>query len=154
MNFKFKNEGLKILLKDLESIDFSIDRYAKVKCEGVRRQIEINEGKYNFGIGGLHSTESRRSIVAADDEMFIDVDVSSCYPKIILNNELSPPQLGNGFLKIYETIYNGRIEAKLANDKAKSEVLKIVLNGSFGKFADGHRAEVMAGGLFWGKRTV
>ena len=138
LDFKFKNDDLIKLKSDLNNIEFNVKRYSKINCAGVHRKITINKIEYNFGIGGLHSNESKRALIADSDEWFIDVDVSSCYPKIILNNKLTPPQIKDGFLDIYKNIHQGRLEAKKHKDKVKSEVLKIVLNGSFGKFGDGY----------------
>ena len=138
LDFKFKNNDLINLKSDLDNIEFAVKRYSKIECEGVHRKIAINEVKYNFGIGGLHSTESKRALIANSDEWLIDVDVSSCYPKIILNNKLTPPQIEDGFQEVYKNIYLGRLHAKKNKDAVKSEVLKIILNGSFGKFGDGY----------------
>lgn len=137
LNFKFKNEALIQLKSDLDNIEFEAKRYSKIKCEKVHRKIHINGVDYNFGIGGLHSNETRRSLIAMDDEWFIDVDVSSCYPKIILNNNLFPPQIEDGFSEIYNRFYNERLNINDSSN-AKSKVLKIILNGSFGKFGDGY----------------
>lgn len=138
LDFKFKNEDLVKLKSDLNDIEFKVKRYEKIKTDNVHRTISINNTAYNFGIGGLHSCESKRAIVCNNDEWLIDVDVSSCYPKIILNNKLCPQQSEDGFLDVYNEIYNGRLEAKKKGDKSRSDVLKIVLNGSFGKFGDGY----------------
>lgn len=138
LDFKFKNEDLIKLKSDLNDIEFKVKRYEKIKVDNVHRTITINDTLYNFGIGGLHSCESKRAIICDNDEWLIDVDVSSCYPKIILNNELCPKQSEDGFLDIYSKIYNGRLEAKKKGDKTRSDVLKIVLNGSFGKFGDSY----------------
>jgi hypothetical protein len=136
-NFKFKNEDLVELRSDLNEIEFEAKRYSKIKTNKVHRKIVINGVDYNFGIGGLHSCETGRSLIATENEWFIDVDVSSCYPKIILNNNLFPPQIEDGFSKIYSRFYNERLNINDSNNP-KSKVLKIVLNGSFGKFGDGY----------------
>ena len=138
LDFKFKNEDLIKLKSDLNDIEFKVKRHEKIKAGNVHRTITINNTPYNFGIGGLHSCESKRAIVCDNNEWLIDVDVSSCYPKIILNNKLCPKQSEDGFLDIYNEIYNGRLEAKKTGNKTRSDVLKIVLNGSFGKFGDGY----------------
>jgi hypothetical protein len=135
LDFNFKSPELKQLKSDLKHIEFEAKRYSKIKCENVHRKIEINGVDYSFGIGGLHSNEARRSLKACDNEWFIDIDVSSCYPKIILNNNLFPPQIEDGFTELYTKFY----EERLSTDSvSKSKVLKIILNGSFGKFGDGY----------------
>lgn len=137
LDFKFKSPDLIQLKSDLRDIEFEAKRYSKIKCENVHRKIIINGTDYSFGIGGLHSNEARRSLIANDNEWFIDIDVSSCYPKIILNNNLFPPQIEDGFLAIYNKFYEERLSSKNTN-VSKSKVFKIILNGSFGKFGDSY----------------
>jgi hypothetical protein len=138
LDFKFKSDDLVKLKSDLNNIEFKVKRYEKTKIDNVHRTININNTPYKFGVGGLHSCEKNRAIICDNDEWLIDVDVSSCYPKIILNNNLYPNQSKEGFLDLYREIYNERIEAKKNKDKTRSDVLKIVLNGSFGKFKDSY----------------
>ena len=136
LKFNFNNEELIKLKSDIENTEFTLDISGKIEAPDLHRKININDRIYKVGIGGLHSCESERSIVCEDDEWLIDVDVSSCYPKIILNNKLFPQQSKHGFIDIYTKIYKDRLEAKKNNDKIRSDILKIVLNGSFGKFGD------------------
>jgi hypothetical protein len=136
LDFNFKTPDLIQLKDDLNNIVFEVERYSKIRCENVHRTIEINGIEYNFGIGGLHSNETRRSLIASNDEWLIDIDVSSCYPKIILNNNLCPPQIEDGFTDIYTRFYDERTNNK--DNISKNKVLKIILNGSFGKFGDGY----------------
>lgn len=125
----------------------ALDRFKTVNFKGVAGDnllkqdvplsIRINNTEYSLGVGGIHSTESERAIVAKDDELLIDIDVVSYYPSIILNNNYAPTHLPvKEFLSFYRQIYNERIEAKKRGDKVKSNVFKIILNGSFGKFGD------------------
>lgn len=100
-------------------------------------KITIGNTTYTYGIGGLHSTEEKRTIKVKEDEYLIDIDVVSYYPTIILNNKYSPNNFDkDDFLSFYKDIYNSRIDAKIKGDKIKSDVYKIILNGSFGKFND------------------
>lgn len=125
----------------------ALDKFKNVNFKGVAGDnllkqdvplgIRINNTEYSLGVGGIHSTESERAIVVKDDEFLIDIDVVSYYPSIILNNNYVPTHLpAEGFLNFYRQIYNERIEAKKKGDKVKSNVFKIILNGSFGKFGD------------------
>ncbi len=96
--------------------------------------IKIGKSVYTMGIGGLHSTEKNAGFKSNDKFKLIDVDVESFYPRIILNLGLFPTQLGRGFLKVYNGIVVRRIDAKKNKRKKESDSLKIVINGSFGKF--------------------
>ena len=64
----------------------------------------------------------------------MDCDVASYYPSIILNQGLCPANIGENFLRVYKKIVDERLKAKKEGDKVVSESLKIVINGSFGKF--------------------
>ena len=93
----------------------------------------IGAGTYRMGIGGLHSSESSVAHHADADHLLVDRDVASYYPSIILNCGLAPAQMGAHFSAVYRSIVERRLAAKLAGDKVAADVLKIVVNGSFGK---------------------
>ncbi len=97
-------------------------------------KIEINSSVYQMGIGGLHSMEKKRATV--DDGVYFvkDRDVTSYYPRIILNQGLKPANLGQNFTLEYTTIVDDRVRAKEAGDTVTADTYKIVANGSFGKF--------------------
>ena len=86
-----------------------------------------------MGIGGLHSTESGRSVHSDHEYVLVDADVASQYPSIILQTGLTPMSLGEPFLEVYGAIKDERLVAKRAKDKVKDKGLKIALNGSYGK---------------------
>lgn len=93
----------------------------------------IGAASYQLGIGGLHSRE-KCVIHHADEEFDLsDVDVTSYYPSLILQQGMYPPSLGREFLQVYNRLYQRRLMAKAAGDKTTTDTLKIVLNGTFGK---------------------
>lgn len=96
--------------------------------------LDINGSVYRMGIGGLHSSESTVAHYTDRDYVLIDKDVTSFYPFIILGQGLYPPHLGPIFLQVYRAIVDRRLAAKKAKNKPVAESLKIVINGSFGKF--------------------
>ncbi len=122
-------------------------------------KIPMAYGIYRMGIGGLHSSEKSQAVVANNDYFLVDVDATSFYPFIILNQGLFPSHLGPNFLKVYSQIVFRRISAKAGASKLKkflkaegldhntkvkyeaelkeltvtSDSLKITINGSFGK---------------------
>lgn len=96
-------------------------------------EIKIADGVYRMGIGGLHSSEECAGHGKEPGIKKRDIDVTSYYPSIILNQGLYPEQLGPAFLRVYKSIVDRRVAAKHAGDKNTSETLKIVINGSFGK---------------------
>jgi len=95
--------------------------------------IVIGSTHYQMGIGGLHSREKSQCVRADSDHLLCDLDVASFYPSIILQQQLSPKTMGSAFLKVYRSIVERRIKAKRAGDKVTADVLKIAVNGSFGK---------------------
>ena len=96
-------------------------------------QIPIADGIYRMGIGGLHSSEHKRAIVLGEDEELCDIDMTSYYPYIILNQGLYPKHLGPSFLRVYKSLVDKRITAKRAGDKVTADSLKITINGAYGK---------------------
>lgn len=98
------------------------------------RVITIGKSAYRMGIGGLHSSETTTAHFADDNTLLIDRDVASYYPAIILQCGLFPKHLTGAFLTVYRSIFDRRLAAKKSGDKTVADTLKIVLNGSFGKF--------------------
>lgn len=118
--------------------------------------VKIGSSVYRMGIGGLHSSEESVSYKATSDTMLIDRDVASYYPRIILNQGLSPTHMGDSFLAVYDGIVEQRLAAKKRVGEIKKELAvlrkqlteldaelvlnttemnskKLSINGSFGK---------------------
>lgn len=89
-----------------------------------------------MGVGGLHSSEKAQTVIPEKNQKIISSDVSSYYPSLILNLGLYPDNLGSHFLSVYQDLISSRLQAKVAGDDAKAEALKIVINGTFGKFGN------------------
>lgn len=96
-------------------------------------KLQIANGVYRMGIGGLHSSEQCAAHYADAHTLLIDRDVTSYYPYIILNQGLYPQHLGPNFLRVYRALVERRIAAKHAGNKVIADSLKITINGSFGK---------------------
>jgi hypothetical protein len=99
-----------------------------------RQKITIGNTVYKMGIGGLHSCEKSQLVKTSSNYLISDFDVTSFYPSIILQQELYPENMGKEFLILYQSIVNRRIAAKRDKNIVEADVLKIVLNGSYGKF--------------------
>ena len=85
-------------------------------------KVPIGGSVYQFGIGGLHSTEqSAVHHTTPGVQMISDHDVKSYYPSMILLLRMFPAQIGEAFLEIYREIYDDRIKA--SNDVPKIEAL-------------------------------
>lgn len=122
----------------VRAVDFIVKDNGKVELPKALKdaKIKIGSGVYRMGNGGLHSSEKRQAVVSDADWLVIDRDVASYYPAIIINTGLYPRHLGQAFLEVYRGIRDQRIAAKRAGDKSTADTLKIVLNGSFGKFGN------------------
>lgn len=95
-------------------------------------KIVIGPSTFQMGIGGLHSTESNRCVIADVNNAIVSVDVASYYPQTTLGLGLYPHAVGRDFLDIYRDIRDARIRAKKEKNKVFDKTYKIVLNGSFG----------------------
>jgi DNA polymerase elongation subunit (family B) len=122
--------------------------------------IDINMSVYKLGIGGLHSQENERSFTNENDYELRDIDVTSYYPSIILNQELYPENLGPYFLEVFKVLVDRRVGAKatvkalraVGVDVSEEQVeqlergiitmdaLRITINGAFGKLGSVYSA--------------
>lgn len=135
---KQPNKELSDLLAMLEANKFFINQHnGGIEVPAFLEQvIQVGEGSYQLGIGGLHSTHDKNVCYRAQDDYVItDFDVASYYPSIVLNGGIVPDLGGRGcvFLREYEHIYQTRLKAKREGDETTNKTLKIVLNGTFGK---------------------
>lgn len=97
--------------------------------------VRFNNGSYQLGVGGIHSTHDKKICHVAGDDVICDIDAASFYPSIILECGFIPSSLGLPFVDEYRKIYERRLEAKRSGDKVTDATLKISLNGTFGKLA-------------------
>lgn len=132
---KFINPKLNNMFKYLLGTTFTLSANGSVEMpEWLKKErIKIGDNQYQMGIGGLHSCEKRQFIQASSNEILADWDVASYYPNIILGQKLSPKHLGEDFLTVFQEIVTRRLDAKRNGDTVTAEVLKIVVNGTFGK---------------------
>ena len=132
---QFQTQYMKDVLSFIEATEFVVNDKGKIDMPE-KMELKINETKYQLGIGGLHSKENNIMHYSDHNYTIYDYDVTSYYPSIILNLGLYPKHLDVNFLQAYKTIVRQRIKAKNENNKILSDMLKIVINGSFGKFGN------------------
>lgn len=132
----FRTEALQAVLRMVEEQTFALSESGKVLMPEAlaKAAIRIGDGVYRMGIGGLHSSEECAAHVADESHLLEDIDFTSYYPFLILAQGLYPYHLGPQFLGIYKDIVAKRVEAKRRGLTVAAESLKIVVNGSFGKF--------------------
>lgn len=132
----FRSQTLRRILDELRELPLQLEK-GKVKPPALfDAPVKLGYGTYSLGVGGLHSTESAAWHVAGDDYALEDIDMTSYYPYIILNCGFYPEHVGPKMLEIYRSVVDRRVAAKVAGNKSTAETLKIVINSSFGKFAD------------------
>ena len=138
----FQTKELKWLLFDFENETYYLDAAGKpIKPESHKsRTVEIDGNDYTVGLGGLHAKNKSESYFSTDEYEYIDIDVTSYYPRAILNCGYEPPHMGRIFTRIYSGIVNQRVEAKQAGDKVTAATLKITANGTFGKLGSRYSA--------------
>jgi len=78
---------------------------------------------HTFGFGGLHAAKENYAV----EGHFMQIDVKSYYPSLILNNEY----LDENAHKYYETIYNDRRKLQENKDN-KEEAYKFIINIVYG----------------------
>ena len=135
----FENPKLQERLDDIvDFYAFAVGKDGKMKPpKEMSKVMDIYGTKYQMGVGGLHSKETKRTIIATDDQILCDIDVASYYPGMIRNERYAPPQYdADTFLKVYGGIVDRRLKAKADGDKIVADSLKIVINSSFGKFGN------------------
>ena len=131
---EFQSPILKTFLKKIRKLVLKM-------TDEFKEQIVFYNNTYSFMKGGLH-TENKPKIFTADDEhLIIDLDVSSYYPAIIINNGRYPAHLGKEFLRGYKQMFDKRLELKpLAKNDAKIKgivgALKLAVNSVYGKSSD------------------
>ncbi len=132
----FKTPLMQSVLNLVCSSTFVVSETGNIGLPEVLSNLKITIGNsiYKLGIGGLHSTEKAAAHHSGKHYILVDRDVTSYYPFIILNQGLYPKHIGPQFLTIYRGIVERRLAAKYSGGKATAKSLKIVINGSFGKF--------------------
>jgi len=86
--------------------------------------------EFTVGLGGIHGSQRKR-IFKADDEYIIeDIDVTSYYPSILIENNFYPKHLGQTFVEIYKKLKKTRL--KYDKKTGENKMYKLALNGTFG----------------------
>lgn len=132
----FKSEQLREVLRVVCNAEFVLDEdtgHVKMPKGIDELKIVISGRSYKLGIGGLHSQESEAAHYSDADNILIDRDVESYYPRMMLNMNMRPGGFGEYFNLVFGNILEERLAAKHAGNMVKSNSLKIVLNGTFGK---------------------
>lgn len=75
--------------------------------------VQLNNGTYQLGVGGIHSTHDKKVChVASADTVITDIDAASYYPSILINANMIPANTGQEFIDEYRKFYQERLFAK------------------------------------------
>jgi hypothetical protein len=138
---RFRDPGKQELLRRIAEHAFFVNKATGhiIMPEFLDLKIETATGRYQMGVGGLHSVHDKKVChVATKDWLIYEIDAASFYPSIMVLGGMVPQNTGARFIEEYKSIYYRRLEAKKTGDKVTSETLKISLNGTFGKTAAMH----------------
>ena len=91
---------------------------------------KVGDLTYWFGTGGIHASVDKECFVADDDMMIYDVDVTSLYPSLAIENGLFPEHLGPTFVEVYRDLKEQRLRHKKGTPE--NAALKLALNGVYG----------------------
>jgi hypothetical protein len=95
--------------------------------------VKVGDVTYSLGYGGLHSNDEPGLFVADARWTYLDMDVDSFYPALMINHRLVPAHLPDAFLTEFDALRQRRLVAKAAEQTNLANGLKIAINSIFGK---------------------
>lgn len=87
-----------------------------------------------FGTGGIHASVESERFEATEEMMILDMDVTSMYPSIAIENNLFPEHLGIKFVEVYRQLRERRMS--YPKESIENAALKLALNGVYGASGD------------------
>ena len=90
----------------------------------------INGFTFVFGLGGIHGSVESKVVSSDDEQIIVDLDVTSYYPNLAIVNGFYPAHLGKEFVVIYKNLFEQR--KGYSKKSAESAMLKLALNGVYG----------------------
>lgn len=124
---KFVTPELKELLENFKQVSIDCNPHSK---QSFKYNILYNKLPIDLGLGGIHGCVESGVYTPAEDEEIMDLDVTSMYPQIAIQNGLKPEHLGEAFSKVYSEMF---LERKKYDKKdPRNYVIKIILNSTYG----------------------
>ena len=127
-------------IKSNEFLDFykTVCRTVVTGAKGEFQKSIIFHGiKFDFGLGGSHGCIKSGIYKSDENNVILDLDVSSLYPSIAKSLNLYPAHLGPEFMELYSQFIDARItekhKPKAERDNVLIEGYKLLLNGTYGK---------------------
>jgi len=122
----FETEPLQNLLKQIKALNIDPNNM-KNSFEKVFTYHGIETV---MGLGGIHACCNPGIYKSRKDLIIHDLDVTSFYPNLAIQNDLKPAHLGDSFMEVYNNIFQERKKIPKANPI--NYVFKIILNSTYG----------------------
>lgn len=124
-----KNVFTGIDIDDLGELVHHCDKKA-VKGKIKNLNCVVDGFKFVFGTGGLHGCVDPCTVESDAERVIVDLDVTSYYPSLAIENTLFPKHLGKEFCSIYAKLKKERM--RHAKGTPQNAALKLALNGIYG----------------------
>lgn len=125
----FQTDRMRVFLEKLKATE--VKQHDKVEFK-----VRIGGTNYDIAQGGIHSNMPAEIIHSTDTHVIRDADVSSYYPRIMINEGVKPEHLSDAFLPLLNSYTETRLMAKSQGDKVAADGLKIVINSIYGKMGN------------------
>ena len=129
----FKTAPYQACLESMRLARITKAKEGKLHTEWPLNKITFDKVTYQFGLGGIHSSDAPLVCHADEDMALVDFDVTSFYPAIIIALGIRPDHIPAEFTAILDDIRRKRVEAKRNKNKVVAQAMKIVINAVFGK---------------------
>lgn len=127
---------------------FDEPEFNRIKAYFASKTIYVTKGAFDglvarvggldfvFGTGGLHASVENSHYHADEHNAIVDVDVTSLYPSIAIENGYYPEHLTEKFVDVYRKLRERRV--KCPKGTAENAMLKLALNGVYGASNDAY----------------
>lgn len=90
----------------------------------------VDDFKFVFGTGGIHGSVDPCTVSSDDEYIIVDLDVTSYYPSLAIENDIFPAHLGIEFCDVKKEIKKRR--KKFKKGSPNNAALKLALNKPYG----------------------
>jgi len=130
--YDFKSKEAKYIYEDFKSLTLKKTKGEFILKQAFEREIEYHDATFNYGLGGAHYCVSPGDYQSSDSVMIVDIDVSSFYPNLAIQNNVNMSHLpGDSFIKTYKEKYE--LRKTYPKDTSMNKRLKLQLNSIYGK---------------------
>jgi len=132
---RFQTPLLQNVFDVVKNATFEVDDKSKIVIpkEILDLNIKIGDMTYTLAVGGLHSTESHRSLYSDDEFITLDADCGAMYPTLMVSCSIEPQSYQGQFLDVFSSILKQRTQAKKDKNKLLADKLKLLCNSSYGR---------------------